>query len=446
MVDLPPCLRCKRPIGDTFYLGQQGLPVCLSCHDRLGIVERPNTLLTFLRTLLHALTGAVLSGIIAGGLTWITGYSLSIAWIFLGSFIGIMVRRACARSPHLVFRLMAVLATYLGQGLSIVFTYLVTSNHLTDLDWDKAPALLMAASIAPAMVARHSPISILIYGYGLLQAWKASARGNPDFAGPFSREQLQSEPAAEPQTPEHPEAGPDQALSEPEPQPQPQSRMSGLGGIALLAWKAKAILGGLAKLPTLLTMFASVWAYATLWGWPFALGFVLCIYLHEMGHVIELRRLGFQFSAPIFIPGLGAQIMLRERWTNPVDDARIGLAGPNYGLISTLICWAIFKATGNQLFSDLTETAALLNLFNLVPLYPLDGGRAIRALNRGDRIWVLLAGAAAYIATENGLLILFLLVGAYQTWRCSEPRSHTPTLINYVLLIFALTAFVAHLI
>jgi Zn-dependent protease len=112
-----------------------------------------------------------------------------------------------------------------------------------------------------------------------------------------------------------------------------RSRLTaGISAIALAAWKLKALLLGLTKATTLLTMFVSFSVYWTIWGWRFALGIVLSIYVHEMGHVIALRRLGFKASAPMFIPGLGAVIRLQQQVVNPNEDAEIGLAGPIYGL------------------------------------------------------------------------------------------------------------------
>ena len=89
---------------------------------------------------------------------------------------------------------------------------------------------------------------------------------------------------------------------------------------------------GLSKLSTLVSMFGFIAVYWGIYGWPLAAGLAGSIYIHEMGHVAMLRRLGINASAPLFIPGVGAMVMLRERVTDPVIDARIGLAGPVWGL------------------------------------------------------------------------------------------------------------------
>ena len=116
---------------------------------------------------------------------------------------------------------------------------------------------------------------------------------------------------------------------------------AGLGPIALALWKFKALLLGLTKIGTLLTMLLSLGVYWKLWGFPFALGLVLSIYIHEMGHVLALRRYGIPAGAPMFIPGFGALILLRGRSLDPVQDSRVGLAGPIYGFGAAVICLAV---------------------------------------------------------------------------------------------------------
>src|SRR6185503_15304593 len=96
----------------------------------------------------------------------------------------------------------------------------------------------------------------------------------------------------------------------------------------LLAGKLKFLLLGLSKLSTVASMFGFILVYWSIHGWPLAVGLAGSIYVHEMGHVAMLRRLGIAASAPLFIPGVGALVMLKERITDPLVDARIGLAGP----------------------------------------------------------------------------------------------------------------------
>ena len=122
----------------------------------------------------------------------------------------------------------------------------------------------------------------------------------------------------------------------------PLWKRAGTGVVAvvvLLLTKGKLLIAGLLKIPTLFSMLAFFGVYWSVYGWKFALGFVIAIYIHEMGHVVALSRYGIKASAPMFIPGLGAFIRIRQHFDDPRMDARIGLAGPLWGLGAALACW-----------------------------------------------------------------------------------------------------------
>src|SRR6266545_1219827 len=145
----------------------------------------------------------------------------------------------------------------------------------------------------------------------------------------------------------------------------------------------KGLLLLLPKLKILTTsgsMLVSVAAYSLIWGWRFALGFVLLIFVHEMGHVIQLRREGVKASAPMFIPFLGAAIWAKSMGRDAAAEARVGLAGPVLGSVAALIPLAIWLATGSDFWRALAYIGFFLNLLNLLPVVPLDGGRAMAAL------------------------------------------------------------------
>src|SRR5450755_5126875 len=156
-----------------------------------------------------------------------------------------------------------------------------------------------------------------------------------------------------------------------------------LAAIAAFLTKLKAILLLLPKLKLFTaagTMLISVAAYGAIWGWQFGAGFVALLFVHEMGHVIALRREGIKASAPMFIPFLGAVISARSLGENALAEARVGLAGPILGTIGAGVCLVISEATGSDLFRALAYIGFLLNLFNLLPVVPLDGGRAMAAM------------------------------------------------------------------
>lgn len=207
--------------------------------------------------------------------------------------------------------------------------------------------------------------------------------------------------------------------------------------ILLLLTKGKWLLLGLTKLPTLLSMFAALGVYWTLWGWQFALGFLLSIYIHEMGHVYELQRRGIAATVPLFIPGFGAVIFSRQRITLPSDDARIGLAGPLWGLGAALACWGLFAVTGNALFAALRHIGALVNLFNLLPVWSLDGSRGMRGLSRPLRLALAVIAIATAIFTGN---IFAWLIAGLLLIRLFAVRGQEPAVTQPDWLAFALFA------
>jgi Zn-dependent protease len=196
-----------------------------------------------------------------------------------------------------------------------------------------------------------------------------------------------------------------------------RSRLKKLGGILILlvflASKAKGLLLALTKIKavtTLGTMFISIAAYALAFGWPFAVGFVLLIFIHEMGHVIQLRREGVEASAPVFIPFLGAVIAAKSLGRDAVAEARVGLAGPILGTVGTLIPLAIWLATGSDLWRALAYIGFFINLINLLPVLPLDGGRAMAVL--GPKVWIagILVAVGATVVFLGPFMLLFVLL------------------------------------
>jgi Zn-dependent protease len=200
-----------------------------------------------------------------------------------------------------------------------------------------------------------------------------------------------------------------------------------------------AILAFLAKFKTLLvllpklklltsagTMLVSIAAYSFVFGWTFAVGFVVLLFIHEMGHVIQLRREGIKATAPMFIPFLGAVISAKSLGENALAEARVGLAGPVLGSLGAAACIVIWKATGNDIWRALAFTGFFLNLFNLLPVVPLDGGRAMAAM--APSMWFV--GFAGLVALAfifpNPIILLIVLFGGletYRRWKLRKSRS-----------------------
>jgi Zn-dependent protease len=208
--------------------------------------------------------------------------------------------------------------------------------------------------------------------------------------------------------------------------------------IALIAFlsKIKVVLLALAKikfLATAGTMLVSIAAYASIWGWKFGVGFVVLLFVHEMGHVIQLRREGVKdASAPIFIPFLGAVVWAKSLGGDAAAEARVGLAGPILGSIGAAACVVVYALTGADLWRALAFTGFFLNLFNLLPVSPLDGGRAAAALSP----WVWLIGVFGMVVLvltiPNPIIILIAVVSVYQTYnRFKQFRSADPAVRAY---------------
>jgi Zn-dependent protease len=209
--------------------------------------------------------------------------------------------------------------------------------------------------------------------------------------------------------------------SEPNPSPQPapgggRGVKKALGPLAILAAflaKMKAFLIPVLKfLPLILktggTMIISIGAYAMLWGWRFAVGFVILIFVHECGHLLVAKRLGLKVGAPMFIPFVGALIALKEMPRNAWNEAQVGIGGPLLGTVGAAACYGIYCATGNLLFAGLAYTGFFINLFNLAPIGFLDGGRIVTALS--PWLWLVgtvIIGCLMFVHFNFLLLIIF---------------------------------------
>ena len=189
--------------------------------------------------------------------------------------------------------------------------------------------------------------------------------------------------------------------------------------VGALFWKAKALVFAVFKFKfvgTALSGLVSVAAYALLWSWWFAVGLVVLLFVHEMGHVLEAKRQGLPVSAPMFIPFLGALITLKQLPHDVWREARVALAGPLVGTLGALAFWAIGAATGRDYFTAMAYVGFFLNLFNLLPIVPLDGGRAVAALHPAFWFVGLAALAAILIVSPNPILLFILVIGGMELW------------------------------
>jgi Zn-dependent protease len=216
-------------------------------------------------------------------------------------------------------------------------------------------------------------------------------------------------------------------------------------GLLLLLGKGKALLVGLTQAKTFLSMGIALAVYASFYGWRFALGLILSIYVHEMGHVVWLRRYGIAATAPMFIPGFGALVRLKQHPATVGEDARVGLAGPIWGAAAAMAALALGAAFHNPLLFTIARVGAWINLFNLIPVWQLDGGRGFAALSRGQRGLVAAVLWALALSGADGMLYLLAIAASFRAAGKGNapPVGDRPVLATYLGLAVGLTLLMA---
>jgi Zn-dependent protease len=197
------------------------------------------------------------------------------------------------------------------------------------------------------------------------------------------------------------------------------------------------------------TMLLSVAVYSLIFGWQYAVGFVLLILLHELGHYVAARRRGLDVGAPTFIPFVGAWIQMKQMPHDAETEAYVGIAGPLAGTLASLACYAAARQTGSGLLLALSYAGFMINLFNLIPVSPLDGGRITAVIS--PRIWLfgapLLVGLFILNPSPMFVLVLFLawpqLRLAFSGTHVNSPYYDVPTSVRvtYGFWYLGLVAF-----
>lgn len=201
------------------------------------------------------------------------------------------------------------------------------------------------------------------------------------------------------------------------------------------------------------TMLLSVVAYSFVFGWWYAVGFVALIFVHEMGHYIAARQRGLAVGAPTFIPFVGAWIQLKDQPHDAETEAYIGMAGPLWGTIGALACFWVGRSTDSNLLLAVSYSGFFLNLFNLIPISPFDGGRVTAVIS--PRLWLvgvpILVGL--FFWRPSPLLILMAILAAPNVMKAirgiRDAREEayytvrTDVRVQYGLLYLGLAAFLA---
>ncbi|ABO50343.1 peptidase M50 [Desulforamulus reducens MI-1] len=196
-------------------------------------------------------------------------------------------------------------------------------------------------------------------------------------------------------------------------------KLATLGKFLLAALKASKFAG------TIISMALTIVIYAQVYGWFFAIGFVASIFVHEMGHYITSKKIGMNVTAPMFIPFIGAFIGMKEAPRSVKEEALSALGGPLAGAFATLICLTFYYLTKTPYWVGLAYVSAFLNLFNLLPFGPLDGGRITKALS--PMIWVigLVLTIVLIIKLKSFILVLVLIVGIVEVVSMIRNKSET---------------------
>jgi len=167
---------------------------------------------------------------------------------------------------------------------------------------------------------------------------------------------------------------------------------------------------------SVLSFLAFVGIYSAASGIKFGIGFAVLILIHEMGHFIDIKRRGLPADMPVFLPGLGAYVRWQAMGVSLATRAAVSLAGPMAGFVASLACAALWWQTGNPLWAGLARSGAILNLLNLIPVWVLDGGQAVIALSKTERIVLLVASVALGLALGERQFFLVALGAGYQAF------------------------------
>jgi Zn-dependent protease len=226
------------------------------------------------------------------------------------------------------------------------------------------------------------------------------------------------------------------------PAAQPHSRnkwtrkLGPLAPVAIALSKGKVLLS-VFKLNFLLSLAAFMGVYWALYGRKFGLGFVALILVHEMGHFIDIKRRGLPAEMPVFLPGLGAYVRWQALGVSRQTRAAVSLAGPLAGLLAAAACALLWWYTGSGIWAALARASAWLNVLNLIPIWVLDGGQAVGALDKQERVWLLTSCLALWMLLSQSAFLLVALGAGYRLFTKDFPPSPSRVTTAYFISVLA---------
>jgi Zn-dependent protease len=217
-------------------------------------------------------------------------------------------------------------------------------------------------------------------------------------------------------------------------------KLGPVGPIAILLAKGKFLLSAIFKLKFLVSFAAFIGIYWAAFGMWFGIGFAMLILIHEMGHFIDIKRRGLPAEMPVFLPGLGAYVRWQALGVPLETRAAISLAGPLAGFFAAVACAALWSQTGNPLWAALARTGVILNLLNLIPVWVLDGGQAVLAMSKIERIVLLTVCLALWLLLGENMFFLIAIGFGYQVFFAGNFPAYTSraTTIYFIALLTAL--------
>ena len=219
-------------------------------------------------------------------------------------------------------------------------------------------------------------------------------------------------------------------------------RLGPLAPIAIVLAKSKTLLLAIFKFKFLFSFFWFIVLYAGMFGWRYGLGIAVSVLIHEMGHYLDIKRRGLPAEMPVFLPGLGAYVKWDALGVSRRDRAQISLTGPLAGWVAAALCYWIYARTHLPVWAAIAHTGAVLNILNLIPVWVLDGAKAVDALGQVERVGLVTVALALWFYTRENIL---LFVAAGLVWRLftkdKPPKEDWSTWLYFaaLLAILALT-------
>jgi Zn-dependent protease len=218
-------------------------------------------------------------------------------------------------------------------------------------------------------------------------------------------------------------------------------KLGPLAPLAVALSKAKVLLG-VFKLKFLFSLFAFLGFYWALFGMRFGIGFAVLILIHEMGHYVDIKWRGLPVEMPVFLPGFGAYVKWRALGVSNVTRAFVSLAGPLAGFICAAVCCVIWYKTGDPLWAALARAGAWLNVLNLIPVWVLDGGQAMSALGKLERVAVLTVCLVLWLLLGEGVFALVAGGACFRLFTKDIPEKPSLAASSYFVAVIVLLALI----